>query len=101
MADIADLSDWGIGVAINGGGSQGVELPLGGSIDARGFPHHVVSVAGHFAAFFGFASDITSDALNFNGNDEVELYCQGVVKRCMRRWKWHLVGVHRRLELPC
>ena len=78
MTDIADLSEWGLGVASNGGGSPGVELPLSGSIDAGTFLY-VASEATGFMAFFGFAPDVAAGALNFNGNDAVELYYQATV----------------------
>ena len=78
MADIADLSEWGIGVASNGGGSPGVELSLSGSVAADSFLY-VASEAAGFTAFFGFPPDVTSGVLNFNGDDAVELFYQGTV----------------------
>ena len=78
VTDITDLSDWGLGVASNGGGSPGVEAALSGSVGAGSYLY-VASEAAGFTTFFGFAPDFTSAAINFNGDDAVELYYQGAV----------------------
>jgi hypothetical protein len=75
---IADLSEWGLGVANNGGGSPGVEFALSGKV-AGGSYLYVASEAIRFAGFFGFPPDFTTTAMNINGNDAVGLYYQDAV----------------------
>jgi len=79
--DIADLSIYGIGIANNGGGSDGREIDFPAISVASG--DHILLVrdideAG-MAAYFGdcfndFDHVIPSDGVNFNGDDPFELY---------------------------
>lgn len=86
-ADIADLSRYGAGGANNGGGSDGVELVLGGSASKGDFIYIVDdnsdSAPGEeFVDYFGFApalffdssSGIGSGPAAINGDDAVELF---------------------------
>lgn len=82
-ADIADLSTWGVGSANNGGGTDGVELTLSGSVtngqyivitanaDSTTF-FNTNFAASNFIAFQDFAA-------NINGDDAVELFSGAVV----------------------
>ncbi len=78
-ADIPDLSVYGIGLASNGGASNGADVTLSGSAVA-GQRIYVASESVQFAAFFGFAPDLVAPgATNFNGDDAIELFENGVV----------------------
>ena len=77
---IADLSDYGIGSANNGGGSDGEEFTFPADAAAAGQFIYVASEATGFTSFFGFAPDYTSGAANINGDDAIELFMNpGVV----------------------
>ncbi|NEN23583.1 HYR domain-containing protein [Cryomorpha ignava] len=78
VEDINDLSDFGIGSANNGGGSDGEELTLSGSAVA-GTYIYVGSESTKFNDFFGFAPDFTDSAVGVNGDDAIELFQNGVV----------------------
>jgi hypothetical protein len=81
MRDIADISNFGLGIANNGGGSDGREIDfpaiavkegdmilLARDIDVEG-------LAAYFGACYqGFDHVIPSDGVNFNGDDPFELY---------------------------
>lgn len=72
--DIPDLGVFAIGSANNGGGSDGVELQLSGSL-AKGSFYYVATESPNFVTWFGFSPDITSDfATAVNGDDAVELF---------------------------
>ena len=71
--DISDLSQYGIGSANNGGGSDGIELVLSGSVSADTYIY-VASEQPQFNAFFGFDPDFTSNAASINGDDAIELF---------------------------
>ena len=75
--DISDLSKYGIGTANNGGGTDGIEYNFPNvSIKAGGF--FVTDDSADFHSFFGFAADFVDagfgNAINFTGDDAVELY---------------------------
>ena len=76
--DISDLSQYGIGSANNGGGSDGVELVLSGIVSADNYIY-VASEQPQFNAFFGFNPDFTGSAVNINGDDAIELFKNGSV----------------------
>lgn len=76
--DISDLSQYGIGSANNGGGSDGVELVLSGTVSADNYIY-VASEQPQFNAFFGFNPDFTGSAVNINGDDAIELFKNGSV----------------------
>jgi hypothetical protein len=71
---IADLSDYALGSANNGGGTDGAEFILTGSA-AAGSYIWVASESPGFTAYFGFAPTlVNSAAANVNGDDAVELF---------------------------
>jgi predicted extracellular nuclease/endonuclease I len=80
LNDIADLSTCGVGFANNGGGTDGQEFtfPAGSSATAGSYLF-VASESPQFSAFFGFAPTFTNAAANINGDDAVELFCNGTV----------------------
>lgn len=79
LDDIADLSEYGIGSANNGGGSDGEEFTLSGTATAGDYIY-IATEATEFTNFFGFAPDFTDGTgPNINGDDAVELYFQGAV----------------------
>jgi hypothetical protein len=77
--DIADLSSYGLGVANNGGGTDGIEFTFP-AISASEGDHILVArepatIAGYFGGCFdGFAEVIQSDDMNQNGDDAIELF---------------------------
>ncbi|WP_397364132.1 T9SS type A sorting domain-containing protein [Olleya sp. R77988] len=79
IADIADLSTYGIGSANNGGGTDGEELTFPPVAIAAGSYIYVASETVEFTNFFGFAPDYTDSALNINGDDAIELFENGSV----------------------
>ena len=80
MSDIPDLSIYGIGSANNGGGTDGQEFTFpAGSANVGDFIYLSSDTAG-FTAFFGFAPTyVDAFSMAINGDDAVELFCNGVV----------------------
>jgi hypothetical protein len=84
-ADIADLSIYGIGVADNGGGSNGLDLTLpmisvsaGDNILLAQTPSAMEAYLGY--CYASFEHVLTSGtAIYYNGDDAIELYEFGVV----------------------
>lgn len=77
--DIADLSIYGLGVANNGGGSDGLEYNFpADNISAGTYIYWTLDEVG-FNLFFGFLPEYISDDANVNGDDAFELYKDGVV----------------------
>jgi len=79
IADIADLSLYGIGSANNGGGSDGQEFTFPAVAVTAGTFIYVASEATQFTNFFGFAPDYTSGSMAINGDDALELYGSSAV----------------------
>ena len=77
--DISDISVCGVGSANNGGGSDGEEFSFPTSSVVAGQFFYVASDTTGFTDFFGFAPDYTSSAASINGDDAIELFCNGVV----------------------
>ncbi len=77
--DIPDLSIYGIGAANNGGGTDGEEFTFPAEMASKGDYIYVASESVAFTSFFGFAPDYISTSTLINGDDAVELYCNGVV----------------------
>jgi hypothetical protein len=84
-ADVADLSQYGVGAANNGGGTDGVENILSGSATAGQFIYIVEdndqgALGVGFNAYFGFTPSLifdgsgTTGAASINGDDAVELF---------------------------
>ncbi len=82
LADIADLSLYGISAVYNGvGGSTAGTIAFTFPADAlaAGQSIFVSNESTEFTNFFGFAPDYTTGVLNINGDDSVELYENGVI----------------------
>lgn len=83
LNDIADLSEYGLGSANNGGGSDGVEFTFPAIAASAGDYLYVTNDAIQFVAFFGFAADFEDNSMNssvsINGDDAMELFKSGVV----------------------
>jgi hypothetical protein len=80
--DIFDLSAYGLGLANNGGGSDGQEYTFpSDAVAANTFIYvSYPSDTTNFEAFFGFAPTYAgTSAANFNGDDAIELYLDGSV----------------------
>jgi predicted extracellular nuclease/endonuclease I len=77
--DIADLSSCGIGAANNGGGTDGQEITFNAGAATAGTYIYVASESAQFTSFFGFTPDYTSSSASINGDDAIELFCNGVV----------------------
>jgi predicted extracellular nuclease len=77
--NMADLSTCGLGFANNGGGTDGEEFtfPAGGA--ASGSFIYASNEDAGFISFFGFAPDYSSGSISMNGDDAIELFCNGVV----------------------
>lgn len=72
--NIEDLGVFALGSANNGGGSDGVELTLSGSLSAGDYLY-VSTEETNFNVMFGFDPDLTDDmAVAINGNDAIELF---------------------------
>lgn len=77
-SDIADLGEYGVGSANNGGGSDGQEFTLSGSATAGDYIY-IASETPNFNAYFGFDPTFTAGAMSINGDDAIELFFQGNV----------------------
>ncbi|MDG1331973.1 MAG: HYR domain-containing protein, partial [Crocinitomicaceae bacterium] len=77
--DIADLSQYGLGSANNGGGTDGEEFTFPAVSATAGTYIYVSSEATQFTNFFGFAPDYTTSSMGINGDDAVELFHMGSV----------------------
>ncbi len=79
LHDIADLSNYGIGSANNGGGSDGEEFKFPAIAVNGGTFLFFASDSTEFNAFFGFDPAFTDPSALINGDDAVELFFQGEV----------------------
>ena len=81
LADIADLSLYGISAVYNGGGSSAGTIGFTFPADAltAGQSIFVSNESTEFANFFGFSPDYTTGILNINGDDSIELYENGLI----------------------
>ena len=79
LANIADLSQYGLGSANNGGGTDGEEFTFPAVPATAGTFIYVSSESTQFTNFFGFAPDYTTGAMSINGDDAVELFFNGGV----------------------
>ncbi len=77
--DIADISNYGIGSANNGGGTNGVEFTFPNNSFMAGDFFYVASDSTGFFNFFGFYPQFTTTAMSINGDDAIELFCNGLV----------------------
>ena len=78
-ADIADLSIFGLGSANNGGGTDGQEYTFDPLFMAANTCIWIASESTEFTNFFGFEPCATSGAMSINGDDAIELFCNGAV----------------------
>lgn len=78
-ADIADLSICGVGSANNGNGSDGEEFTFPADSAMTGDFIYVATESPNFTTWFGFGPDYTDGALSINGDDAIELFCNGSV----------------------
>lgn len=79
LNDISDLSRYALGSANNGGGTDGQEFTFPAETLAKGEYIYVATEIQKFEAFFGFPPNYTSSAMAVNGNDAVELFCDGML----------------------
>ena len=77
--NVADLSVYGIGSANNGGGSDGEEFTFPADTYSAGDFIYIGTEDVEFPNWFGFAPDYTTDAMNVNGDDAIELFMNGSV----------------------
>ncbi len=79
VSTVGNLSDYSLGSANNGGGTDGEEFmfPAGGI--AQGTFIYVASDSIAFETFFGFKPDFVTPAALINGDDAIELFCSGKV----------------------
>jgi plastocyanin len=79
VQDIPDLSIYGVGFANNGGGSDGLEVPLPAMSLAAGECIWVANDSSLFFDFFGFYPTVTATAAGINGDDAIELFENNIV----------------------
>ncbi len=79
LDDISDLSVYGLGIANNGGGSDGIEYNFPAQAYPAGTYLYLASEADSFDVFFGFRPQLQFSGLNFNGDDAIELFCHNQV----------------------
>jgi len=77
--DITDLSIYALGSANNGGGSDGIEYTLPAIPLDSSSCFTVASESTGFINFFNCPPDDVSSVANINGNDAIELFCNGVL----------------------
>ena len=76
---IADLSDYGLGSANNGGGTDGEEFTFPSVSVNAGTYIYVASESTQFNNWFGFTPDYTDGSMGINGDDAIELFYNGAV----------------------
>jgi len=80
LQDIQDLSDYGIGSANNGGGTDGQEFTFPVMSALKGDKFLITRDNTVFNTFFGFSADfVDTVAIFFNGDDAIELFYNGSV----------------------
>lgn len=81
LADIADLSLFGISSITNGAGSSAgtIEYTFPADALSAGQSIFIATEAPQFTSFFGFAPDYTTGVVGINGDDAIELYENGVI----------------------
>ena len=77
--DISNLSQYGLGSANNGGGTDGQEFTFPADAVTAGSFIYVTTDSAGFNEFFGFDADYITGAMSINGDDAVELFEGGVV----------------------
>lgn len=80
LADISDLSSYGIGSANNGGGSDGEEYTFPAISLNAGDYLYIATDSANFNAFLGFYPNLLGGStVNINGDDAMELFHNGAV----------------------
>ncbi len=79
LNDITDMSNYGLGSANNGGGTDGEEFTFPAVGYMAGTFIYVASESTGFNTWFGFNPDYTNGAMAINGDDAVELFMNGSV----------------------
>jgi hypothetical protein len=80
LTDIPNLSNYGFGSANNGGGTNGQEFTFPAVAVTAGTRIWVSTESTVFQNFFGFPPTfVNGNAPNINGDDAIELFCNGVV----------------------
>lgn len=79
IKDIPDLSKYSIGVANNGGGTDGIEIPLPAGALNKGDNFFITHSETRFSDFFGVESDFSHPSIHITGNDAIELFENGNV----------------------
>lgn len=80
LTDIPDLSIYGFGSANNGGGSDGEEFTFPADAVPQGTHIWVATESSVFESYFGFPPTYTDNlAPSINGDDAIELFCNGTV----------------------
>ncbi|MEO0895689.1 MAG: lamin tail domain-containing protein [Bacteroidota bacterium] len=77
--NIADLSAYGLGTANNGGGTDGQEYTFPAVSLTAGQTIYVANDTAQFRSFMGFGADFETGVVNFNGDDAVEVFQNGLV----------------------
>lgn len=81
LANISDLSLFGISSVTNGGGTNGsnIEFTFPAVSVTAGESIFIATEAVEFNNFFGFAPDYTTSVVSINGDDAIELYENGTI----------------------
>jgi len=79
LKDINDLSEYGIGSANNGGGTDGQEFTFPAVTAAAGDYIYLASESTEFNNWFGFNPDYVTGIMSINGDDAIELFYSGSV----------------------
>lgn len=75
LSNIPDLSLYGLGLASNGGGTDGQEFTFPAvSASAGDFIYVANAADGDFTQWFGFPPDYVDPVANHNGDDAIELF---------------------------
>ena len=77
--DIQNLSDYGLGSANNGGGTDGEEFTFPSGSATAGSYIYVTNNEGAFYDYYGFYPEYASSAMSINGDDAIELFHSGTV----------------------
>jgi endonuclease I/flagellar hook assembly protein FlgD len=77
--NISDLSIYGLGSANNGGGTDGQEFTFSAVSASAGDYLYVAYESTEFSNWFGSSPDYTTNSMSINGDDAIELYCDGNV----------------------
>ena len=79
IQNTSDLSEYGLGSANNGGGTDGQEFTFPSTSATAGDFIYLATEAVGFNDFFGFEPDYSDPSWAINGDDAIELFKNGVV----------------------